>query len=48
MRIDKNKNSNKIDPIDALLDAYAMCYLEFSSGGFWTDDKILNDLEFGF
>jgi phage terminase large subunit-like protein len=48
MRIDKNKNSNKIDPVDALLDAYAMCYLEFSSGGFWTDDKILNDLEFGF
>lgn len=48
MRIDKNKNSNRIDPIDALLDAYAMCYLEFSSGGFWTDDKILNDVEFGF
>lgn len=48
MRIDKNKNSNKIDPVDALLDAYAMCYLEFSSGGFWTDDKILNDVEFGF
>lgn len=48
MRIDKNKNSNKIDPLDALLDAYAMCYTEFQAGGFWTDEKILNDLEFGF
>ena len=48
MRIDKNKNSNKIDPLDALLDAYAMCYTEFQAGGFWTDEKILNDFEFGF
>ena len=28
MRIDKNKNSNKIDPLDAGLNAYAVCYLE--------------------
>lgn len=47
MRIDKNTNGNKIDPIDALLDAYAMCYTEFSSGGYWTDEKIMND-DFGF
>lgn len=47
MRIDKNKNSNKIDPVDALLDAYAMCYTEFSAGGYWTDDMILNG-DFGF
>ncbi|BAO06348.1 terminase large subunit [Enterococcus mundtii] len=47
MRIDKNKNSNKIDPIDALLDAYAMCYTEFQSGGYWTDEKILGG-DFGF
>lgn len=47
MRIDKNKNSNKIDPLDALLDAYAMCYTEFQSGGFWTDEMILSD-DFGF
>ena len=41
MRIDKNKNSNKIDPLDALLDAYAACYLEsFDSAGYWTDEKI--------
>lgn len=47
MRIDKNKNSNRIDPLDALLDAYAMCYTEFQSGGFWTDEMILSD-DFGF
>lgn len=42
MRIDKNKNSNKIDPIDALLDAYAICYLEpFDGSGYWTNEKIL-------
>ena len=41
MRIDKNKNSNKIDPLDALLDAYAACYLEaFDGVGYWTDEKI--------
>ena len=41
MRIDKNKNSNKIDPLDALLDAYAACYLEsFDGAGYWTDEKI--------
>ena len=43
MRIDKNKNSNKIDPLDAGLDAYAVCYLEpFDGTGYWTDEKILN------
>ncbi|MGM0183414.1 hypothetical protein IGK74_002379 [Enterococcus sp. AZ150] len=47
MRIDKNKNSNKIDPLDALLDAYAMCYTEFQGGSFWTDDMILSE-DFGF
>lgn len=42
MRIDKNKNSNKIDPLDALLDAYAACYLEpFDGSGYWTNEKIL-------
>ena len=42
MRIDKNKNSNKIDPLDAGLDAYAVCYLEpFDGAGYWTDEKIL-------
>ena len=47
MRIDKNINSNKIDPIDALLDAYAMCYTEFQSSGYWTDEMILSG-DFGF
>ncbi|WP_157454702.1 terminase large subunit [Carnobacterium maltaromaticum] len=48
MRIDKNKNSNKIDPIDALLDAYAACYLEpFDGSSYWTNEKILSD-DFGF
>lgn len=47
MRIDKNQNSNKIDPADALLDAYAICYMEFDAGGYWTDDKIMDD-DFGF
>lgn len=42
VRIDKNQNANKIDPIDALLDAYAACYLEsFDGEGYWTNDKIL-------
>ncbi|CAM2759634.1 phage terminase, large subunit [Streptococcus acidominimus] len=42
MRIDKNKNSNKIDPLDALLDAYAACYLEpFDGTGYWTNEKIM-------
>ena len=43
MRIDKNKNSNKIDPLDAGLDAYAVCYLEpFDGVGYWADEKILS------
>ena len=42
MRIDKSMNSNKIDPLDALLDAYAACYLEpFDGSGYWTNEKIL-------
>ncbi|HEM3192940.1 TPA: terminase large subunit [Streptococcus suis] len=42
MRIDKNKNSNKIDPADAGLNAYAVCFLEpFDGSGYWTDEKIL-------
>lgn len=42
MRIDKNKNSNKIDPADAGLNAYAVCYLEpFDGTGYWTNEKIL-------
>lgn len=41
MRIDKNKNSNKIDPADAGLNAYAVCFLEpFDGSGYWTDEKI--------
>lgn len=42
MRIDKNKNSNKIDPLDAGLNAYAVCYLEpFDGSGYWTNEKIM-------
>ncbi|EHI70658.1 terminase large subunit [Streptococcus ictaluri] len=42
MKIDKNKNSNKIDPLDAALDGYAVCYLEpFDGSGYWTSEKIL-------
>lgn len=42
IRIDKNKNSNKIDPLDALLDCYAAAYLEpFDGSGRWTNEKIL-------
>lgn len=42
MRIDKDKQSNKIDPLDALLDAFAVCYLEpFDGSGYWTNKKIL-------
>lgn len=42
MRIDKNKNSNKIDPADAGLNAYAVCYLEpFDGSGCWTNEKIM-------
>ncbi|MFM0878866.1 terminase large subunit [Streptococcus suis] len=42
MRIDKNKNSNKIDPADAGLNAYAVCFLEpFDGSGYWTNEKIL-------
>lgn len=47
MRIDKNKNSNKIDPVDALLDAYAICFTEFDNTGYWTSEMILSD-DFGF
>lgn len=47
MRIDKNKNSNRIDPIDALLNAYAVCYMEFQTDNVWTDEMILSG-DFGF
>ncbi|ALV21052.1 terminase large subunit [Carnobacterium antarcticum] len=48
IRINKSKNSNKIDPIDALLDAFAICYLEsFDGSGYWTDEKVMSD-DFGF
>lgn len=41
IRIDKSKNSNKIDPADALLDAYAICFLEEFTEPL-DDDYILN------
>lgn len=48
IRINKSKNSNKIDPIDALLDAFAICYLEsFDGSGYWTDERVLSE-DFGF
>lgn len=46
LRIDKNTNSNKIDPIDALLDAFAICYTELDNYSI-DDDYVLSD-EFGF
>ncbi|WP_222717485.1 terminase large subunit [Listeria portnoyi] len=41
VRIDKSKNSNKIDPLDALLDAYAICFLEEFTEPL-DDDYIMN------
>ncbi|MGQ2374584.1 terminase large subunit [Companilactobacillus zhachilii] len=46
VRIDKNKYSNKIDALDALLDAYAICFTE-NIEDYLTDDYIMSD-DFGF
>lgn len=46
VRIDKNKYSNKIDALDALLDAYAICFTE-NIENFLTDDYVMSD-DFGF
>jgi len=46
VRIDKNKYSNKIDALDALLDAYAICFTE-NIDDYLTDDYIMSD-DFGF
>ncbi|KRL76624.1 terminase large subunit [Ligilactobacillus equi] len=45
-RIDKNKYANKIDALDALLDAYAVCFTT-DIDNYLTDDDILNG-DFGF
>lgn len=46
VRINKNKYSNKIDALDALLDAYAICFTE-NIDDYLTDDYIMSD-DFGF
>lgn len=46
LRIDKDKNSNKIDPIDALLDAFAICYTLLNNYTI-DDDYVMSD-DFGF
>jgi len=46
VRIDKNKYANKIDMLDAALDAYAIAFTE-NIDDFITDDDILNG-DFGF
>jgi len=46
VRIDKNKYSNKIDALDALLDAYAICFTE-NIESYLTDEYIMSD-DFGF
>jgi len=46
VRINKNKYSNKIDALDALLDAYAVCFTE-NIADYLTDDYIMSD-DFGF
>ncbi|WP_238704167.1 terminase large subunit [Companilactobacillus mishanensis] len=46
IRIDKNKYSNKIDALDAALDAYAVCFTE-EIENYLTDDYVLGD-DFGF
>lgn len=45
-RIDKNKYANKIDPIDALLDCWAICYTTDLDMKL-TDDYVMSD-DFGF
>lgn len=46
IRINKNKYSNKIDALDALLDAYAICFTE-NIDSYLTDEYIMSD-DFGF
>ena len=46
VRIDKNKYANKIDALDALLDAYAVCFRE-DIDNYLTSEDILNS-DFGF
>ena len=46
IRIDKNKYANKIDALDALLDAYAVCFRE-DIDNYLTSEDILNS-DFGF
>jgi Phage terminase-like protein, large subunit len=46
VRIDKNKYSNKIDALDALLDAYAICFTE-NIADYLTNEDIMSD-DFGF
>lgn len=46
VRIDKNKYSNKIDALDALLDAFAICFKE-NIDDYITDEDIMNG-EFSF
>lgn len=46
VRIDKNRYSNKIDAVDALLDAYAICFRE-NIDDYLTDEDVFND-DFGF
>lgn len=46
VRIDKNKHSNKIDALDALLDAYAICFRE-DIDGYINDDYVMEG-DFGF
>lgn len=46
IRIDKSKNSNKIDPIDAGLNAYSICFT-YSFDTLLNDDFVMSD-DFGF
>ena len=46
VRINKNKYSNKIDALDALLDAYAICFTE-NIDNYVNDDYIMSE-DFGF
>lgn len=46
VRIDKNKYANKIDALDALLDAYAVCFRE-NIDDYLTSEDIMSD-DFGF
>ena len=46
VRINKNKQSNKIDALDALLDAYAICFTE-DIDNYLNDDYVQSE-DFGF